>query len=71
LPASACSISASAPAAPRNISRPLRQIISASICRRRMLALARARCPDVRFADMDLREIGKLQPESFDFIFGP
>jgi SAM-dependent methyltransferase len=36
-----------------------------------MLALARARYANVRFADMDLREIGKLQPESFDFIFGP
>jgi SAM-dependent methyltransferase len=36
-----------------------------------MLALARARYPEVRFADMDLREIGKLQPGSFDFIFGP
>jgi SAM-dependent methyltransferase len=36
-----------------------------------MLALAHARYPNVRFADMDLREIGKLQPESFDFIFGP
>jgi SAM-dependent methyltransferase len=36
-----------------------------------MLALARARYPNVRFADMDLREIGKLQPESSDFVFGP
>jgi SAM-dependent methyltransferase len=36
-----------------------------------MLALARARYPNVRFADMDLREIGKLQPESFNFIIGP
>jgi SAM-dependent methyltransferase len=36
-----------------------------------MLALARARYPEVQFADMDLREIGKLQPASFDFIFGP
>src|SRR5437588_10707046 len=36
-----------------------------------MLALARSRYPNVRFADMDLREIGKLQSESFDFIFGP
>ncbi|MBV9395074.1 MAG: class I SAM-dependent methyltransferase [Methylobacteriaceae bacterium] len=36
-----------------------------------MLALARARYPNARFADMDLREIGKLQQESFDFIFGP
>jgi SAM-dependent methyltransferase len=36
-----------------------------------MLALARARYPHVRFLDMDLREIGKLQPGSFDFVFGP
>jgi SAM-dependent methyltransferase len=36
-----------------------------------MLSLARARYPNVRFADMDLRQIGKLQPEGFDFVFGP
>jgi SAM-dependent methyltransferase len=36
-----------------------------------MLALARPRYRQARFLDMDMREIGKLQPESFDFIFGP
>ncbi len=36
-----------------------------------MLALARARYPHVRFLDMDLREIGKLPAENFDFVFGP
>jgi SAM-dependent methyltransferase len=36
-----------------------------------MLALARARYPQARFLDMDMREIGKLPARSFDFIFGP
>jgi len=36
-----------------------------------MLALARPRYRQARFLDIDMREIGKLQPESFDFIFGP
>ena len=36
-----------------------------------MLSLARARYPQVRFLDMDVREIGKLPAQGFDFIFGP
>ncbi|GAC1336988.1 MAG: hypothetical protein NVSMB26_24020 [Beijerinckiaceae bacterium] len=36
-----------------------------------MLAAARARFPQMRFALMDLRELGQLSPESFDFVFGP